>query len=63
MINLYQISKLPITDVILVDTIIVHFKRLGSPVSHDSFNQYLFFFFKTMYILQNKCNIHLREFY
>ena len=38
---------------------IVHFKRLGSRVSHDSFNQYVFFFSKTMYILQNKCNILL----
>ena len=25
---------------------IVHFKRLGSRVSHDSFNQYLLFFSK-----------------
>ena len=25
---------------------IVHFKRLGSRVSHDSFNQYVFFFSK-----------------
>ena len=31
---------------IIIRTIIVHFKRLGSRVFHDSFNQYVFFFSK-----------------
>ena len=30
----------------VTDGVIVHFKRLGSRFSHDSFNQYVLFFSK-----------------
>ena len=34
------------TEELIYDITIVHFKRLGSRVSHDSFNQYVLFFSK-----------------